>query len=192
MFACGCCLMKVRIGLVAVSRLPEFRMTAGGVYTWHVASLGPDLGNLPVMPTALEFAGRPAVRADGGWLGGGSGALVTPRRHRFDCAPSARRALCTRLGGTRPGLTGPRMRISTVSAASRPAWLAKSAASPISSRIILACQLFRTAVRPDRPAARSYAYWQVTRAGQMSDMPVGRRSRRWPARRPQSPMRQRW
>src|SRR6266705_6827627 len=46
----------------------------------------------------------------------------------------------------------------------------------------------RAAVRPDRSSTRSYAYWQVTGGGQMSDMPIGKRSGCWPARRPQSPI----
>jgi hypothetical protein len=35
--------------------------------------------------------------------------------------------------------------------------------------------MYPAAVRPGRAATRSYAYWQVTGAGHISDMPAGKK-----------------
>ncbi len=76
----------------------------------------------------LGFAGRPAVRADatGLWRQRRSGCTQeAARQQRAGGRPGA----CTRAGRARPGLVGPRMRISAASSASPSAGPAKSAAA---------------------------------------------------------------
>ncbi len=127
------------------------------------------------------------------WSGGVSVLRLDPGGSSTSAAhPLACPGACT--PGPYPAGTdgAARMRISGTSSASGSAEPAESSAAPISSRVILGCKCVGRLFAPDRPATWSHVYWQVTGAGQMSDMPISKRSGCWPARRPQSPIRQRW